>query len=169
MVSTEANSNETLEQKVWQIACAVPDPEIPVVTLGDLGIVREVVVENGGLVTVKLTPTYSGCPAVQVIEDSVEAAVNNAGLDCQIERVISPSWTTDWISEEGREKLRTYGIAPPAKTSGNKPGLFERDNPNCPRCGSNKTKLISQFGSTPCKAHYQCENCAEPFDYFKCL
>lgn len=169
MVSEAPGNTRSLEQQVWQIASDVPDPEIPVVTLGDLGIVRDVIVEKDGVAIVKLTPTYSGCPAVQMIEDSVRDAVHAAGFKCQVERVISPSWTTDWISENGREKLRAYGIAPPVRKSGAKPQLFERDSPQCPRCKSDNTKLISQFGSTPCKAHFQCEACLEPFDYFKCL
>lgn len=154
---------------VWQIASGVPDPEIPVISLGELGIVRGVSVNDQGHALVQLTPTYSGCPAVQVIEDSVVEAVENKGISCAIERVISPPWTTDWISQAGRDKLKAYGIAPPDKSSSAKPALFAVDTPHCPRCDSSQTKLISQFGSTPCKSHFQCEACSEPFDYFKCL
>ena len=153
----------------WQIARQVPDPEIPVLTLGDLGIVRGIETKQDGTLLVKLSPTYSGCPAVQMIEDNVSAALKKEGFNCKIERTLSPPWTTDWISEEGREKLIAYGIAPPRVSSGKKPALFERDNPDCPKCKSGNTSLVSQFGSTPCKAHYQCANCHEPFDYFKCL
>jgi len=156
-------------EMAWEIATKVPDPEIPVLTLGDLGVVRAIETVKDGRLVVKLSPTYSGCPAVQVIEDNVKAALKTKGFDCRIERSISPPWTTDWISEEGREKLIAYGIAPPKISSGKKPALFERDNPDCPKCKSGNTSLVSQFGSTPCKAHYQCDNCHEPFDYFKCL
>jgi ring-1,2-phenylacetyl-CoA epoxidase subunit PaaD len=169
MVMQTLTSKPELKYLAWKIAAQVPDPEIPVVTLGDLGIVRGVTIESGGKAVVKLTPTYSGCPAVQLIEENVVAALENEGISCRVERVISPPWTTDWISGEGREKLRAYGIAPPIKSSSSKPALFERDSPDCPRCNSTRTVLISQFGSTPCKAHYRCEACREPFDYFKCL
>jgi len=166
--SAQAASDHSITL-AWQIAEKVPDPEIPVLTLGDLGIVRGVETENDGTLVVKLSPTYSGCPAVQVIEDNVSAALEKMGFTCRIERVISPPWTTDWISKEGRQKLVDYGIAPPRVSSGKKPALFERDNPDCPKCSSGNTRLISQFGSTPCKAHYQCLDCHEPFDYFKCI
>ena len=169
MVTLKEHINTDLEQRVWQIASNVPDPEIPVISLGELGIVRAVEIDQAGNATVQLTPTYSGCPAVQVIEDNVVAALDKAGIAGRVERVIFPPWTTDWISDAGREKLTAYGIAPPKKSSRNKPALFERDEPHCPRCNSPQTNLISQFGSTPCKAHYQCSACREPFDYFKCL
>jgi len=169
MVILTSRSNTELENLAWKIAGNVPDPEIPVITLGDLGIVRGVNIDETGRAVIMLTPTYSGCPAVQMIEDNVLAALQNAGIAASIKRVFSPPWTTDWISEEGREKLRAYGIAPPKNSSTAKPALFEIDTPACPRCESLKTALVSQFGSTPCKAHYVCKNCREPFDYFKCL
>ena len=169
MVAQLQKSTQDLEGLVWQIASAVPDPEIPVISLGELGIVRAVIIDDNGGATVQLSPTYSGCPAVQMIEDNVVAALEEQGIAGKVERVISPPWTTDWISDAGRQKLTDYGIAPPEKSSSEKPALFARDAPACPRCKSADTKLISQFGSTPCKAHYQCVACLEPFDYFKCL
>lgn len=137
----------------------VPDPEIPVLTITDLGIVRNV--ECDDVVTVSLTPTYSGCPATEAIEASVVAALQDRGVDeVRIERVLSPPWTTDWISEAGRKKLKVYGIAPPER----------RDRPvACPRCDSSNTERVSEFGSTACKAAYRCTDCLEPFEYFKCL
>jgi ring-1,2-phenylacetyl-CoA epoxidase subunit PaaD len=169
MVKQLQKSTQDLESLVWQIASDVPDPEIPVITLGELGIVRAVTIDDSGAAVVQLSPTYSGCPAVQVIEDNVVTALKNQGITGKVERVISPPWTTDWINEAGRQKLTDYGIAPPEKSSLSKPALFARDAPGCPRCKSKDTKLVSQFGSTPCKAHYQCAACLEPFDYFKCL
>ena len=137
----------------------VADPEIPVLSITDLGIVRDVDCSDG--VTVSLTPTYSGCSATEVIEASVVAALQEKGVeDVTIRRVLSPPWTTDWISPEGREKLRVYGIAPPER----------RDRPiTCPRCASERTELVSEFGSTACKAAWKCLECLEPFEYFKCL
>ena len=137
----------------------VADPEIPVLTIIDLGIVRDV--ECNDAVTVSLTPTYSGCPATEAIERSVVTALEERGVsDVRIKRVLSPPWTTDWISEEGRNKLRVYGIAPPER----------RDRPvACPRCNSENTEIVSEFGSTACKAAYKCTDCLEPFEYFKCL
>ncbi len=137
----------------------VPDPEIPVLSITDLGIVRDVDCADG--VTVSLTPTYSGCPATEVIEATVVAALEDRGVeDVRIKRVLSPPWTTDWISKEGRDKLRIYGIAPPER----------RDRPiACPRCAADNTELVSEFGSTACKAAYRCLECREPFEYFKCL
>jgi len=137
----------------------VADPEIPVLSITDLGIVRDVDCSVG--VTVSLTPTYSGCPATEVIEASVVAALQERGVeDVTIRRVLSPPWTTDWISPEGREKLRVYGIAPPER----------RARPiACPRCASEETELVSEFGSTACKAAWKCLECLEPFEYFKCL
>ncbi|MCF6321928.1 MAG: phenylacetate-CoA oxygenase subunit PaaJ [Rhizobiaceae bacterium] len=169
MVELATKHDKELENLIWKIAEEIPDPEIPVIPLGDLGIVRGVEIDERGRALIKLTPTYSGCPAIQLIEDTVRTALENAGIVAAIERVISPPWTTDWISKAGREKLRAYGIAPPQKTSSSKPALFESDTPRCPRCDSIKTQLVSQFGSTPCKAHYVCKSCREPFDYFKCL
>lgn len=147
---------------------AVPDPEIPVLTITDLGIVRDVVIDDE--VIVALTPTYTGCPATEVIEESVIQALQQQGVqNVSINRVLSPPWTTDWISEEGREKLRDYGIAPPA-TGGSKRDLLQGERAiACPRCASLNTCLVSEFGSTACKASYKCADCLEPFEYFKCI
>ncbi|WP_166038970.1 1,2-phenylacetyl-CoA epoxidase subunit PaaD [Sphingosinicella sp. YJ22] len=141
---------------LWGVLQDVPDPEIPVLSIVDLGIVREVHDDR-----VVLTPTYTGCPATQVIERMVREALDAAGFDSvRIETTLTPPWTTEWITPEGRDKLRAYGIAPP-----NAPG--ERAV-HCPQCGSAETEEISRFGSTPCKALWRCRSCAEPFDLFKC-
>ena len=146
----------------------VPDPEIPVLSITDLGIVREV--EIGERVTVSLSPTYSGCPATEVIEKSVLDALHDHGVDdVEIKRVLSPPWTTDWISEKGRKKLRDYGIAPPEKGAGKRALLHGERQVACPRCGTTATELVSEFGSTACKASYRCSECLEPFEYFKCI
>ncbi len=158
---------DALLRKAWEAAAAVPDPEIPVVTVADLGILREVRLE-GGVAIARVSPTYSGCPATQLIEAAIAAALEKAGFEARIERVLSPPWTTDWITEEGREKLRAFGIAPPEKGAG-KRALFGQDRVACPRCGSDDTERVSEFGSTPCKAHYRCRACGEPFDHFKCI
>lgn len=155
--------------RALEVASGVPDPEVPCVTVADLGILRSVSRDDSGRIVVRLTPTYSGCPAVIAIEMAVETALLSAGIDSTIKRVISPAWTTDWISEEGREKLRAYGIAPPVGASGGRRAFFSEDTIACPRCGSGHTSKISEFGSTACKAHYRCDDCAEPFDYFKCI
>lgn len=145
-------------EQVYEWLADVPDPEIPVLSILDLGIVRDVNVD--GAVTVTLTPTYSGCPATEAIESSVLRALRQRGLeDVTIKRVLSPPWTTDWISADGREKLRRYGIAPPSR----------RNEVACPQCDSPNTELVSQFGSTACKASWRCTDCLEPFEYFKCL
>jgi ring-1,2-phenylacetyl-CoA epoxidase subunit PaaD len=154
--------------RAWQVAASVVDPEVPCVTIADLGILRSVELDSGVAVA-KVTPTYSGCPAVLAIELSVEAALREAGFDARVERVISPAWTTDWITEEGREKLRAFGIAPPEKASNSIRALFGETIVHCPKCGSENTSRVSEFGSTACKALYRCNSCREPFDYFKCI
>jgi ring-1,2-phenylacetyl-CoA epoxidase subunit PaaD len=151
----------------------VPDPEVPAVSVMDLGIVRDVQWQDDELV-VAITPTYSGCPATSVIAFEIEAALRAKGIDrLRIERRLSPPWTTDWITQEGRQRLQAYGIAPPAETAGG-PSPFDRFLRNdlviaCPRCQSENTERVSEFGSTPCKAQYRCRDCLEPFDYFKCI
>ena len=158
-----AYSREEILQWLGQVA----DPEIPVLSITDLGIVRDV--EIGETITVSLSPTYSGCPATEVIEQSVLDALHEHGVDhVEIRRVLSPPWTTDWISEEGRAKLRDYGIAPPEKGAG-KRALLGGPDIACPRCGATATECISEFGSTACKASYRCRECLEPFEYFKCI
>lgn len=146
----------------------VPDPEIPVLTITDLGIVRDVVVNDE--IIVALTPTYTGCPATEVIEQSVLDVLQAKGVsNVSIDRVLSPPWTTDWISEEGRDKLREYGIAPPETGASKRALLHGVRSIACPRCASLSTTLVSEFGSTACKASYKCADCLEPFEYFKCI
>ena len=156
------------QRRAWLAAAAVPDPEVPCVTIAELGILRSVEIEDGFAVA-KVTPTYSGCPAVLAIEIAVEAALRKAGFEPRIERVIAPAWTTDWITGEGREKLRAYGIAPPARASSSLRSLFSEEEVACPKCGASDTAKLSEFGSTACKAHWRCNACLEPFDYFKCI
>lgn len=145
---------------VWQWLDEVPDPEIPVISLVDLGIVRDVAY-SGNVLNVTLSPTYSGCPATRVIEQDVRKALGAQGVkQLVVTQQISPPWTTDWMSEKGKAKLREYGIAPP--------GVKGRPEA-CPLCGACNVSLVSQFGSTPCKAHWRCDTCQEPFDYFKCI
>lgn len=165
-------------QMVRHWLAQVPDPEIPVISLTDLGIIRGVEWQDDTLV-VTVTPTYSGCPATSVINLDIEAALRANGIEkLRLERQLSPPWTTDWITAEGREKLRAYGIAPPVdgtaadgRLAGRVARLAGTSNLviACPRCGSTKTEKVSQFGSTPCKASYRCTDCLEPFDYFKCI
>ena len=146
----------SITDRIWAVLEDVPDPEIPAVSLVDLGIVREVSADR-----VVLTPTYTGCPATLVIETMVRAALDQAGFGhVQIETTLAPPWTTDWITEEGKRKLKAYGIAPPRAV-----GTREVE---CPQCGSTGTEEISRFGSTPCKAQWRCRDCLEPFDLFKC-
>ena len=140
--------------RIWAVLETVADPEIPVLSVVDLGIVREVRPDR-----IRITPTYTGCPATQVIERDIRAALDAAGYRAvAIETVLSPPWTTDWISDAGRAKLHAYGIAPPTP----------KGAVHCPQCGSADTEEISRFGSTPCKALWRCRDCAEPFDLFKC-
>ncbi|MGA1025726.1 MAG: 1,2-phenylacetyl-CoA epoxidase subunit PaaD [Lutimaribacter sp.] len=155
------------EARAWAAAAAVPDPEVPCVTVADLGILRWVRLQDGVAVA-GVSPTYSGCPAVLAIELAIDAALREAGFEPRIERLLSPPWTTDWITQEGREKLRAYGIAPPV-AGGGKASLFQVAEVACPRCGSGDTERLSEFGSTACKAQYRCCACREPFDYFKCI
>jgi ring-1,2-phenylacetyl-CoA epoxidase subunit PaaD len=163
--------------EVWDWLSHVPDPEIPVISVTDLGIVRDVAWDDETLV-VTVTPTYSGCPATAIINLDIETALRARGLsNVRLKRQISPVWTTDWISEAGRDKLRAYGIAPPIDGTAADGRLIGRVNRMvggnltvaCPRCGSTHTTRVSQFGSTPCKASYRCDDCLEPFDYFKCI
>lgn len=148
------------EEDIWTWLDAVPDPEIPVISVVDLGIVREVA-WDGDTLEVAVTPTYSGCPATRVIAMDIETALRDRGLtNIRITTRISPPWTTDWLSNKGRARLEDYGIAPPRTAGGPE---------RCPRCKSSKVQRISQFGSTPCKAQWRCEDCLEPFDYFKCI
>jgi ring-1,2-phenylacetyl-CoA epoxidase subunit PaaD len=152
----------------YRAAAAVVDPEIPVLTLEDLGVLRGVERRDGRIV-VKLTPTYSGCPATLAIQEAVEHALAEAGIaGAQVETVLAPAWSSDDITEAGRRRLREYGIAPPGRSGGG-PGLFAAESVACPRCGSAATARVSAFGSTACKALWRCEACGEPFEAFKCL
>ncbi len=158
------------EAAVWALLEDVTDPEIPVLTVADLGVLREV--RTGGeAVEVVITPTYSGCPAMNTIESDIQRRLEDAGYrEVKVTTVLAPAWTTDWLSEAGRAKLAAFGIAPPAEASGSKRALFgEEPAVACPHCGSQETECVSQFGSTACKAHYRCRACLEPFDYFKCI
>ncbi|MEQ8324991.1 MAG: 1,2-phenylacetyl-CoA epoxidase subunit PaaD [Vicingaceae bacterium] len=154
---------------IWELIKEVPDPEIPVLTLTDLGIVRDLSFEAGE-VEVTITPTYVGCPAMKTFEDDIVTALKEGGYQkVNVKTILSPAWSTDWISEEGKAKLKAYGIAPPQGSADKAELTGEAKNVECPQCRSTNSKLLSQFGSTPCKALYQCQDCKEPFDYFKCL
>ncbi|MEL6417937.1 MAG: 1,2-phenylacetyl-CoA epoxidase subunit PaaD [Pseudomonadota bacterium] len=145
---------------VWSWLDEVPDPEIPVISVVDLGIVREVAWQ-GETLEVTVTPTYSGCPATSVISFEIESALRSRGVEqVRLRTQIAPPWTTDWLSDKGRKKLEAYGIAPPRPAGGPE---------RCPLCKSPDVARISQFGSTPCKAQWRCNDCLEPFDYFKCI
>lgn len=155
--------------EIWELLEGVFDPEIPVLTVVDLGVVRAVSIHEDAIHIV-ITPTYSGCPAMKVIEEDILAILKENGFEkVSIELVLAPAWTTDWISEKGRVKLKEYGIAPPADEIDKSVLFAEPPVIHCPLCNSKNTKMVSQFGSTACKAHYQCKDCLEPFDYFKCL
>ena len=147
----------------------VSDPEIPVLTILDMGVVRYAKIVDKK-VLIKITPTYSGCPAMDVIADDITTAFEKEGYIVKIDLVLTPAWTTDWISEEGRDALENYGIAAPLEADADKEALLgNKKIVKCTNCGSQNTKLVSQFGSTACKALFKCEDCLEPFDYFKCL
>ncbi len=162
-------------EQAWAVLADVLDPEVPALSVRDLGLVRDVQVDEGGTLAVVLTPTYSGCPATELIEQQVLAAIGQAGLGpARVEMRRAPAWSSDWISEEGRRKLRAYGIAPPQHlASGEMPVRFSNraalNEPaiDCPHCGSRQTTRTSAFGSTACKALYRCLSCMEPFEYFK--
>lgn len=165
---TEASSISPRIEKAYLVLQNVFDPEIPVLSVLDLGIIRSVS-ENAGILELDISPTYSGCPAMRVIEMSVRLALEEAGLSpIKINTVIHPPWTTDWMTEEGKEKLRSYGIAPPVNMKRIKGMMDDSKMVCCPRCGSKSTVCVSEFGSTACKAFYKCNDCLEPFDYFKC-
>jgi len=159
----------TVIKGVWAVLETVKDPEIPVISVIDLGIVRDVREGDAGLEVV-ITPTYTGCPATRQIEADIRTALDRAGyraVGLVIE--MSPAWTTDWITPEGRDQLRAFGIAPPVGKPGKRALFGEADQVQCPHCGSHHTEMVSEFGSTPCKSLWKCNACREPFDYFKCL
>lgn len=164
MMEDSASALSRARQAVEQVT----DPEIPVLTIGEMGILRDVRLEDGALEVV-ITPTYSGCPAMAMIEVDIRAALEAAGCaEAKVTTVLSPPWTTDWMSPEAKEKLRAYGIAPPVGLACER-SLFSAAEVVCPRCGSHTTERVSEFGSTACKALYRCLSCLEPFEYFKCL
>lgn len=157
------------EEQVYGWLSEVSDPEIPVLSILDLGIVRNIACHNDDEITVTITPTYSGCPAMDLISMQIRMALLSRGINkVNIEMQLSPAWTTDWISVGGKQKMQTYGIAPPTRKAGHNLALFEQDQVACPRCESTDTELISQFGATSCKSMYRCLNCKEPFEHFKC-
>lgn len=171
MTAAPSRSAGDPRARAWDVVRGVPDPEIPVLSVVDLGIVRSLDVDANGAVRVGVSPTYSGCPATEVIRGSIVAALRDAGFErVDAVDVLSPPWTSDWITPEGREKLREYGIAPPATSVSSPRAVLRGDLPiACPRCGSLATERLSEFGSTPCKALHRCTACLEPFDYFKCI
>ncbi len=159
------------DNHIWKLFEEIPDPEIPVLSILDLGIVREIASEDDTIV-ITITPTYSGCPAMNLFEDDIIAKLKENNIEnVRVEMTYDPPWTTDWINDEARKRLEDYGIAPPIRGSQDKGELFKEGvkNVRCPLCKSTNTKVISQFGSTACKALYKCEDCLEPFDYFKCI
>lgn len=152
---------------VKEILSNVCDPEIPVLTIDDLGIIRDII-EEDDQVEVIITPTYSGCPAMNMIEVNIKAALQEHGYQkIKVTTILSPAWTTDWLTESGKQKLKAYGIAPPIG-SVEKADLLGERNIECPQCNSTNTEMLSQFGSTACKSLFRCKDCLEPFDYFKC-
>ena len=160
---------QNIDEKLVSILEKVSDPEIPVLSIMDMGVVRSAVIENG-VVKVQITPTYSGCPAMDVIGDDIKTALKEAGYESEVELILSPAWTTDWITPRGRKALENYGIAPPLEADADKDALLHGKRlVKCPQCKSTNTRMVSQFGSTACKAQFQCNDCHEPFDYFKCL
>jgi ring-1,2-phenylacetyl-CoA epoxidase subunit PaaD len=163
------------EAVIWHLLEDVPDPEVPALTVLDLGVVRSVTLTASGQIQMEVTPTYSGCPATAAINMSIRDRLLQAGYeDVEIKIVLSPAWTSDWISAAGKEKLRAYGIAPPVGTAAGEGvgrGVLFGADPDvpCPHCGSAHTQRVSEFGSTACKAQYRCHDCLEPFEYFKCI
>ncbi|CAN5204403.1 phenylacetate-CoA oxygenase subunit PaaJ [soil metagenome] len=169
MGNNPKNPPEALNE-IWEILKEVVDPEIPVLTIADMGILRDVKMDENGI-EVSISPTYSGCPAMEMIANDIKTSLTKKGYkNISVKSLLSPAWTTDWITDEAKEKLRIYGIAPPEHSTADKNALT--GNPKtvkCPRCKSEHTEMISQFGSTACKALWKCLDCQEPFDYFKCI
>ena len=158
-----------IDQQLYEILESVSDPEIPVLSIMEMGVVRSATIVNE-VVEIEITPTYSGCPAMDVIADDIKSAFKQKGFETNVKLILSPAWTTDWITPKGRAALEKYGIASPLNAEADKEALLgNKKVVKCPQCGSLNTKLVSQFGSTACKAFFQCEDCLEPFDYFKCL
>jgi len=155
--------------RAWQVAASVPDPELPVLTIGELGILRDVTVDDQGRVHVQVTPTYSGCPAMETIRTDLIAELTRCGYLCvSVEFVLAPAWTTDWMTDTARAKLTAYGISPPGRVEQSGPVPLSL-SVRCPQCGSHDTRELSRFGSTACKSLWVCGQCREPFDHFKAL
>jgi ring-1,2-phenylacetyl-CoA epoxidase subunit PaaD len=170
MSCVTAIDREALRRRAYDAAAAVCDPEVPVLTIADLGILRDVRIGADGKVLVTILPTYIGCPAMGVIQLAVQAALANEGFtDVEVKLSYTPAWSTDLMSEQAREKLRAAGIAPPARGAGKSAFFAADDAVACPRCGSDATEKIAEFGATACKALWRCTSCREPFEYFKCL
>lgn len=162
-----SGGEETQRDRAWRVAASVPDPEVPVLTIEDLGVLRDVCVD-GERVTVTITPTYSGCPAMDAIRDEVIMALTASGFhEVHVELVLAPAWTTDWMSEVGKRKRADYGIAPPTGHAAVRGPIPVALAVRCPQCGSLDTREVSRFGSTPCKSLHECRGCREPFDHFK--
>lgn len=156
-------------EDIFNILSFIPDPEIPVVSIKEMGMLRDVILSDKGCEVI-ITPTYTGCPAMGMIEDDIKRALKANGVSpVNVKLVYAPAWTTDWMTNEAKEKMRKYGIAPPVSSACNKLTSFAKNNfIKCPHCNSNQTELISMFGSTACKSLYKCDSCKEPFEYFKC-
>lgn len=174
MTAVPANLSERVvakqERDVWRILADVPDPEIPVLNVVDLGLIRYVQVAGEGQVSVGVSPTYTGCPATEVIAASIRSRLEAEGYrEPKVESVLAPAWTSDWLTENARAKLEEYGIAPPAHAVSHPKHLWREPDVACPRCSSTQTSKVSEFASTPCKALYRCSSCLEPFEYFKCI
>ncbi len=164
------NSTQDIDPRIYSILKDVSDPEIPVLSIVDMGVVRSAKLLDENHVKVEITPTYSGCPAMDVIGDDVKKAFEDKGYKAEVKLILSPAWTTDWMTDEAKQALKEYGIAPPVDATSDKEALLGNKRIiECPQCGSKNTQLISQFASTACKAMFKCEDCKEPFDYFKCL
>ena len=159
------------EQDILNLLSEIPDPEIPVITIVELGVIRKIIINGEKNIEVIITPTYSGCPAMKQMEDDVKSKLSTNGFsEIKITMVYNPPWTTDWLSEEAKLKLQKYGIAPPEENTTDKSFITGKHKAvTCPRCKSKNTSMISQFGSTACKALYKCNECLEVFDYFKCI
>jgi ring-1,2-phenylacetyl-CoA epoxidase subunit PaaD len=169
-----ANASADADRRLslaWRALAAVEDPEIPALGIVDLGLIRFVTLGSDGTLNVGLSPTYLGCPATEVIRRSVEQALSSAGVgDFAVTQVLSPAWSSDWITADGRHKLEGYGIVPPERPAASMRGVLRNARPvGCPRCRSTDTECVSEFGSTPCKALHRCRTCLEPFEYFKCI
>jgi ring-1,2-phenylacetyl-CoA epoxidase subunit PaaD len=169
VVTLASLDRERLRADALRIAGEIPDPEIPVLSITDLGVLRDARVTDDGRVEIDITPTYSGCPAMNMIALNVETALAAQGIDARVKLVLSPAWTTDWMTQQGRDRLREYGIAPPAPKASRRALFGMDDEIACPRCGSTETQKLSEFGSTACKSLWRCTACREPFDHFKCL